>query len=195
MKCLPPSVSWAITLGDHLHGERVATRGQDDFACWLLVLVGSACWSATVAAWAAKWWLRVSLMLRMAPSIKHLMRRHGAIAVMLFCRFFGVPHASISNAQICNACQERPDNPACMTRPVSQGAASSILSGAGLAGYARLLQDHCPVPLIDRAQARWEVRHGQLASKARTGHDGFYAPWVGLPPALTQVPVKVNQGF
>ena len=104
-------------------------------------------------------------MLRMAPSIKHLMRRHGAIAVMLFFRFFGAPHASIFNAQICNACQERPDNPACMTRPVSQGVASSILRGAGLAGYARLLKAHCALPLIDSAQAGWEVLHGQLAPK------------------------------
>jgi Asp/Glu/hydantoin racemase len=74
------------------------------------------------------------------------------------------------------------------------GAASIILGGAGLAGYARLLQAHCPVPLIDSAQAGWEVLHGQLAPKAPTDHDGFYAPWVGLPPAFIQVPDKVNPG-
>lgn len=75
------------------------------------------------------------------------------------------------------------------------GAASIILGGAGLAGYARLLQAHCALPLIDSAQAGWEVLHGQLAPKAPTDHDGFYAPWVGLPPAFTQVPDKVNPGI
>ena len=74
------------------------------------------------------------------------------------------------------------------------GAASIILGGAGLAGYARLLQAHCALPLIDSAQAGWEVLHGQLAPKAPTDHDGFYAPWVGLPPAFIQVPDKVNPG-
>ncbi|WP_293749428.1 hypothetical protein [Limnohabitans sp. Rim8] len=82
-----------------------------------------------------------------------------------------------------------------MTRPVSQGMASSILGGAGLAGYARLLQAHCTLPLIDSAQAGWEVLLGQLAPPAPIDHDGFYAPWVGMPPAFTQVPDKVNHGF
>jgi Asp/Glu/hydantoin racemase len=80
-------------------------------------------------------------------------------------------------------------------KAAQSGAASIILGGAGLAGYARLLQAHCTLPLIDSAQAGWEVLHGQLAPKAQTDHDGFYAPWVGLPPAFTQVPDKVNHGF
>jgi allantoin racemase len=75
------------------------------------------------------------------------------------------------------------------------GAASIILGGAGLAGYARLLQAHCPLPLIDSAQAGWEVLYGQLGPKAPTDRDGFYAPWVGLPPAFTRVPDKVTQGI
>jgi Asp/Glu/hydantoin racemase len=74
-----------------------------------------------------------------------------------------------------------------------QGVSSIILGGAGLAGYARLLQAHCPLPLIDSAQAGWEVLLQQQAPAAPTSHDGFYAPWVGLPQAFSQVPAK-DQG-
>jgi Asp/Glu/hydantoin racemase len=74
-----------------------------------------------------------------------------------------------------------------------QGVASIILGGAGLAGYARLLQAHCPLPLIDSTQAGWEVLLQQQAPAAPTSHDGFYAPWVGLPQAFSQVPAK-DQG-
>jgi Asp/Glu/hydantoin racemase len=71
-----------------------------------------------------------------------------------------------------------------------QGVASIILGGAGLAGYARMLQAHCPLPLIDSAQVGWEVLLQQQAPAAPTSHDGFYAPWVGLPHAFSQVPAK-----
>jgi allantoin racemase len=71
-----------------------------------------------------------------------------------------------------------------------QGVAAIILGGAGLAGYARLLQAHCPLPLIDSAQAGWEVLLQQQAPAAPTSQDGFYAPWVGLPHAFSQVPAK-----
>ena len=74
-----------------------------------------------------------------------------------------------------------------------QGVASIILGGAGLAGYARMLQAHCPLPLIDSAQAGWDVLLQQQAPAAPTSHDGFYAPWVGLPQAFSQVPAK-DQG-
>jgi Asp/Glu/hydantoin racemase len=69
------------------------------------------------------------------------------------------------------------------------GVSSINLGGAGLAGYARLLQAHCDLPLIDSAQAGWEVllKQAVAAPKAR---DGFYAPWVGLPEAFSQVPAK-----
>jgi Asp/Glu/hydantoin racemase len=70
------------------------------------------------------------------------------------------------------------------------GVSSIILGGAGLAGYARLLQAHCDLPLIDSAQAGWDVLHGQLAPKAPTDRDGFYAPWVGLPQAFMGVPTR-----
>ena len=71
-----------------------------------------------------------------------------------------------------------------------QGVASIILGGAGLAGYARMLRAHCPLPLIDSAQTGWEVLLQQQAPAAPTSHDGFYAPWVGLPHAFSQVPAK-----
>ena len=71
-----------------------------------------------------------------------------------------------------------------------QGVASIILGGAGLAGYARLLQAHCALPLIDSAQAGWELLLEQQAPAAPTAEDGFYAPWVGMPPAFLKVPAK-----
>jgi Asp/Glu/hydantoin racemase len=77
-------------------------------------------------------------------------------------------------------------------KAAQSGVSSIILGGAGLAGYARLLQAHCALPLIDSAQAGWEVLQGQLAPPAPTDRDGFYAPWVGLPPAFNQVPTKAN---
>ena len=70
------------------------------------------------------------------------------------------------------------------------GVSSIILGGAGLAGYARLLQAQCKLPLIDSAQAGWEVLQQAQAIPAPTAQDGFYAPWVGLPEAFTQVPAK-----
>jgi Asp/Glu/hydantoin racemase len=70
------------------------------------------------------------------------------------------------------------------------GVSSIILGGAGLAGYARLLQEHCKLPLIDSAQAGWEVLLQQQVIAAPTAQDGFYAPWVGLPEAFSQVPPK-----
>lgn len=70
------------------------------------------------------------------------------------------------------------------------GVASIILGGAGLAGYARLLQNHCALPLIDSAQAGWEVLTQHEGPAAPTDRDGFYAPWVGLPESFAQIPDK-----
>ena len=67
---------------------------------------------------------------------------------------------------------------------------SSGAGGAGLAGYAQQLQGRVSLPLIDSAQAGWEVLLQQQAPAAPTSHDGFYAPWVGLPHAFSQVPAK-----
>ena len=74
-----------------------------------------------------------------------------------------------------------------------QGVASIILGGAGLAGYARLLQAHSPLPLIDSAQAGWEILIKQKAPVAPTASDGFYAPWVGLPQGFSRVPAKDHE--
>lgn len=70
------------------------------------------------------------------------------------------------------------------------GVDSIILGGAGLAGYAKLLQAHCAVPLIDSAQAGWAVLQRQQGPRAPTNHDGFFAPWTGLPPAFLRVPLR-----
>jgi allantoin racemase len=74
-----------------------------------------------------------------------------------------------------------------------QGVASIILGGAGLAGYARLLQAHCPLPLIDSAQAGWEVLLEQQAPAAPTGHDGFCVQWQGMPDAFSGISTR-SQG-
>jgi Asp/Glu/hydantoin racemase len=65
-----------------------------------------------------------------------------------------------------------------------QGVASIILGGAGLAGYARLLQPHTPLPLIDSALAGLEVMLGQSTPPAPHNQDGFFAPWQGMPDAF-----------
>lgn len=70
------------------------------------------------------------------------------------------------------------------------GVRSIILGGAGLAGYARRLQSHCDLPLIDSAEAGWEVLTQHQAPPAPSARDGFYAPWVGLPQAFSEVPDK-----
>lgn len=70
------------------------------------------------------------------------------------------------------------------------GIASIILGGAGLAGYAAVLQAQCALPLIDSARAGWEVLVRQQAPAAPTTQEGFYASWEGLPPSFMQVPAK-----
>ncbi len=70
------------------------------------------------------------------------------------------------------------------------GVASIILGGAGLAGYAQLLQTHCTLPLIDSAQAGWEVLTQRQSPAAPSAQDGFYAPWVGLSESFMQTPGK-----
>jgi Asp/Glu/hydantoin racemase len=65
-----------------------------------------------------------------------------------------------------------------------QGVASIILGGAGLAGYARLLQPHTPLPLIDSALSGLEVMLGQSTPPAPHNQDGFFAQWQGMPDAF-----------
>ena len=60
------------------------------------------------------------------------------------------------------------------------GVKSIILGGAGLAGYAQLLQASCPVPLIDSASAGLRVLLGNLAPAAQRETNGFVAKWSGV---------------
>jgi len=64
------------------------------------------------------------------------------------------------------------------------GVSSIILGGAGLAGYARLLQPHIPLPLIDSALAGLQVMLGQGTTPTPHPHDGFFAQWQGMPDAF-----------
>jgi Asp/Glu/hydantoin racemase len=57
------------------------------------------------------------------------------------------------------------------------GVKSIILGGAGLAGYARALQDRVDLPLIDSAQAGLSVLLKGLAPPPRRTTNGFYAQW------------------
>jgi Asp/Glu/hydantoin racemase len=78
-------------------------------------------------------------------------------------------------------------------KAAQKGVASIILGGAGLAGYAQLLQAHCALPLIDSAQAGWQVLLQQRAPAAPKSRDGFYSPWHGMPDAFLQIPGR-DQG-
>lgn len=75
-------------------------------------------------------------------------------------------------------------------KAVQHGVASIILGGAGLAGYAQLLQPHCALPLIDSTLAGWEVLLRQQAPAAPTSRDGFYSPWHSMPDAFSQIKGK-----
>ncbi len=66
-----------------------------------------------------------------------------------------------------------------------------ILGGAGLAGYAQRLQNRCALPLIDSAQAGWQVLLQQQAPAASTARDGFFSPWHGMPHAFMGLPTRV----
>ncbi|MET0310991.1 MAG: aspartate/glutamate racemase family protein [Burkholderiaceae bacterium] len=65
------------------------------------------------------------------------------------------------------------------------GVKSVILGGAGLAGYAELLQAQLPVPLIDSARAGLEVMLQGLAPMPVREEDGFVAEWSGTTLSLT----------
>ncbi len=74
-----------------------------------------------------------------------------------------------------------------------QGVAAIILGGAGLAGYARLLQPHIPLPLIDSALAGLEVMLGQGPPPAPHDQEGFFAQWQGMPDAFGSISRR-NEG-
>ena len=82
----------------------------------------------------------------------------------------------------------------CLTLACQQaaqsGVASIILGGAGLAGYARLLQPHMPMPLIDSALAGWEVMLNPTPLTTTHAQDGFFAQWQGMPDAFRAIPIR-----
>jgi allantoin racemase len=73
---------------------------------------------------------------------------------------------------------------------VKQGVASIILGGAGLAGYAQLLQAHNPLPLIDSALAGLQVMLTSSMPPAPHTEDGFFATWQGMPNAFMDIAAK-----
>ncbi len=75
-------------------------------------------------------------------------------------------------------------------KAAASGAASVILGGAGLAGYAQALRANCPVPLIDSAEAGLQVMLQGLAPAAPHKEDGFFAQWREMPEAMTQWAVR-----
>ena len=78
---------------------------------------------------------------------------------------------------------------ACAKAAVS-GVKTIILGGAGLAGYAQGLRMHCPVPLIDSAEAGLQVMLQGLAPPSPHGHDGFFAQWCDMAPGIVNMPVR-----
>jgi Asp/Glu/hydantoin racemase len=76
----------------------------------------------------------------------------------------------------------------CLTQACQQaaksGAAAIIMGGAGLAGYARLLQPYSPLPLIDSALAGLQIMLSQASPAAPQAQDGFFAQWQGMPDAF-----------
>jgi hypothetical protein len=67
---------------------------------------------------------------------------------------------------------------------------SVILGGAGLAGYAQDLRPHCPVPLIDSAEAGLQVLLHDLAPPAPQTEDGFFAQWRNMSPGIMHIPSR-----
>lgn len=75
-------------------------------------------------------------------------------------------------------------------KAAATGAASVILGGAGLAGYAKDLRSRCPLPLIDSAEAGLQVMLQGLAPPPPHAGDGFFAQWRDMAPAIMAVPVR-----
>lgn len=70
----------------------------------------------------------------------------------------------------------------------SQGDVRSIiLGGAGLAGYAQMLQERVGLHLIDSALAGLEVMLSGMAPLPLREEDGFYATWNNLPKSLSEL--------
>ncbi len=59
-----------------------------------------------------------------------------------------------------------------------------ILGGAGLAGFAALVQPSVPIPVIDSVHAGARVVMGAALPAAQRDSAGFDVPWKGLSPAM-----------
>jgi signal recognition particle receptor subunit beta len=70
------------------------------------------------------------------------------------------------------------------------GVKSIIMGGAGLAGYAALLQDSTALPLIDSAHAGLEVLLQGQAPQATKAGNGFYAQWSSMSEGIMRMPAK-----
>jgi Asp/Glu/hydantoin racemase len=68
-----------------------------------------------------------------------------------------------------------------------QGAKAIVVGGAGLAGYARRLQQHVEWPLIDSAEAGLRVLLDRAAPPPAQRHDGFFADWGAVTPQLARL--------
>lgn len=71
-----------------------------------------------------------------------------------------------------------------------EGVHSIILGGAGLAGYADVLQKNFPLPLIDSARAGLEVLINGKAPAPKNLINVSFADWTGITPSLSQLVKK-----
>jgi allantoin racemase len=77
-------------------------------------------------------------------------------------------------------------------RQASQaGVKAIIMGGAGLAGYAALLQDSTALPLIDSAHAGLDILlQGQAPQMHKAASNGFYAHWSGMSEGIMRMPAR-----
>lgn len=72
---------------------------------------------------------------------------------------------------------------ACL-RAASHNVKTIILGGAGLAGFAALVQPFVPIPVIDSVHAGARVVMGSALPAAQRNSAGFDVDWKGLSPAM-----------
>lgn len=77
-------------------------------------------------------------------------------------------------------------------RAASQGVQAIILGGAGLAGFAALVQPSVPIPVIDSVHAGARVAMGSALPIAQRARAGFEAAWTGLSPAMHSLHAAVH---
>ena len=70
-------------------------------------------------------------------------------------------------------------------RAAETGVQAIVLGGAGLAGYARELQAHCPLPLVDSVSAGLELFLSARMPEAQTPVNRFHTDWNHLPAHMS----------